>query len=207
MSICGLHFPSRTRRSAPSMAPRRCWRRSRKRRPRFPSAIFYEADGGVDRPPAVEAYVEGVARPPVAKPQSVLGTSLIDETTRLDASGQFPRRNRGLCRRDETPRGQATGRELTHVVHGRRFTSSTTRRTPTARRRTPCAPSRRASGSRRSRSSSSRLPPPSTMSGRSHPRKWPLIADIGGGTSDFSIVRLGPERHGKADRAGRYSRQ
>jgi hypothetical chaperone protein len=28
-----------------------------------------------------------------------------------------------------------------------------------------------------------------------------LIADIGGGTSDFSIVRLGPERHGKSDRA------
>jgi hypothetical chaperone protein len=28
-----------------------------------------------------------------------------------------------------------------------------------------------------------------------------LIADIGGGTSDFSIVRLGPERHGKIDRA------
>jgi len=28
-----------------------------------------------------------------------------------------------------------------------------------------------------------------------------LIADIGGGTSDFSIVRLGPQRHGKVDRA------
>ncbi len=28
-----------------------------------------------------------------------------------------------------------------------------------------------------------------------------LIADIGGGTSDFSIVRLGPGRHGNADRA------
>ena len=27
-----------------------------------------------------------------------------------------------------------------------------------------------------------------------------LIADIGGGTSDFSIVRLSPERHRKADR-------
>src|SRR6202011_767410 len=27
-----------------------------------------------------------------------------------------------------------------------------------------------------------------------------LIADIGGGTSDFSIVRLGPQRHGKGDR-------
>jgi hypothetical chaperone protein len=29
-----------------------------------------------------------------------------------------------------------------------------------------------------------------------------LIADIGGGTSDFSIVRLGPQRHSKADRTG-----
>lgn len=28
-----------------------------------------------------------------------------------------------------------------------------------------------------------------------------LIADVGGGTSDFSIVRLGPARHGKTDRA------
>ncbi|CAO3400623.1 Hsp70 family protein [Azospirillum palustre] len=29
-----------------------------------------------------------------------------------------------------------------------------------------------------------------------------LIADIGGGTSDFSVVRIGPDRRGKADRAG-----
>jgi hypothetical chaperone protein len=29
-----------------------------------------------------------------------------------------------------------------------------------------------------------------------------LIADIGGGTSDFSIVRVGPERRGRADRSG-----
>ncbi|HYG91224.1 MAG TPA: Hsp70 family protein [Azospirillum sp.] len=29
-----------------------------------------------------------------------------------------------------------------------------------------------------------------------------LIADIGGGTSDFSIVRIGPDRRGRTDRAG-----
>ncbi len=29
-----------------------------------------------------------------------------------------------------------------------------------------------------------------------------LIADIGGGTSDFSVVRIGPERRGRADRTG-----
>ena len=34
-----------------------------------------------------------------------------------------------------------------------------------------------------------------------------LIADIGGGTSDFSIVRLGPQRHGKVDRSAGYPRQ
>ncbi len=28
-----------------------------------------------------------------------------------------------------------------------------------------------------------------------------MVADIGGGTSDFSIVRVGPERHGKLERA------
>ncbi len=39
------------------------------------------------------------------------------------------------------------------------------------------------------------------MSDRSHLEEVALIADIGGGTSDFSIVRLGPARHGKADRA------
>ncbi|MBV9990391.1 MAG: Hsp70 family protein [Alphaproteobacteria bacterium] len=29
-----------------------------------------------------------------------------------------------------------------------------------------------------------------------------LIADIGGGTSDFSVIRIGPERRGRADRTG-----
>jgi hypothetical chaperone protein len=29
-----------------------------------------------------------------------------------------------------------------------------------------------------------------------------LIADIGGGTSDFSVIRIGPERRGRADRSG-----
>ncbi|MGA0563257.1 Hsp70 family protein [Ancylobacter sp. VNQ12] len=35
-----------------------------------------------------------------------------------------------------------------------------------------------------------------------HAEEIALIADIGGGTSDFSIVRLSPARHVRADRAG-----
>ena len=33
-----------------------------------------------------------------------------------------------------------------------------------------------------------------------------LIADIGGGTSDFSVIRVGPQRRERADRSGTCSR-
>ena len=50
----------------------------------------------------------------------------------------------------------------------------------------------------RSCSSTSRSPPPSTTSRRVTREEKVLVADIGGGTSDFSIVRVGPERSGEA---------
>ena len=50
----------------------------------IPSAIFYEVDGGVlIGRRAVEAYVEGAPGRLMRSLKSVLGTSLIDETTRL----------------------------------------------------------------------------------------------------------------------------
>ena len=134
--------------------------------------------------------------------KSVLGTSLIDETTRLgrerisfrDVIAYYLG---AVKRRAE----QATGRELRSVVHGRpvHFVDNA----PDADRKaeeTLRDDRAGASASTRSRSSSSRSQRRWTMSGRSRRRKIALIADIGGGTSDFSIVRLGPERHGKADR-------
>ena len=50
----------------------------------IPSAMFYETDGGVlIGRRAVEAYVEGAPGRLMRSLKSVLGTSLIDETTRL----------------------------------------------------------------------------------------------------------------------------
>src|SRR6478609_4539406 len=50
----------------------------------IPSAIFYETDGAVlIGRRAIEAYVEGVPGRLMRSLKSVLGTSLIDETTRL----------------------------------------------------------------------------------------------------------------------------
>src|SRR3984957_2457145 len=88
---------------------------------RMPSAIFYEADGAVlIGRRAIETYVEGVPGRLMRSLKSVLGTSLIDETTRLgrerisfrDVIGYYLA---AVKRRAE----QATGRELREVVHGR----------------------------------------------------------------------------------------
>ncbi len=50
----------------------------------IPSAIFYEADGAVlIGRKAIEAYVEGAPGRLMRSLKSVLGTALIDETTRL----------------------------------------------------------------------------------------------------------------------------
>jgi hypothetical chaperone protein len=87
----------------------------------IPSAIFYEADGAVlIGRKAIEAYVEGAPGRLMRSLKSVLGTSLIEETTRLGRERVSFRNVIGyylgaVKRRAE----QATGRELRDVVHGR----------------------------------------------------------------------------------------
>src|ERR1700681_5024571 len=86
-----------------------------------PSAIFYAADGAVlIGRKAIEAYVDGSPGRLMRSLKSVLGTALIDETTRLG-------RERTSCRDviayylgAVKRRAEAsTGRELRQVVHGR----------------------------------------------------------------------------------------
>src|ERR1700732_4044002 len=87
----------------------------------IPSAIFYEVDGAVlIGRKAIAAYVEGAPGRLMRSLKSGLGTSLIEETTRLgrerisfrDVIGYYLG---AVKRRAE----QATGRELRDVVHGR----------------------------------------------------------------------------------------
>src|ERR1700731_5243214 len=87
----------------------------------IPSAIFYEVDGAVlIGRKAIEAYVEGAPGRLMRSLKSVLGTALIEETTRLGRERISFRNVIGyylgaVKRRAE----QATGRELRDVVHGR----------------------------------------------------------------------------------------
>src|SRR6202048_893450 len=121
MSICGLDFGTSNTTlgtiedDAPVLAALENGQTT------VPSAIFYEADGAVlIGRKAVDAYVEGVSGRLMRSLKSVLGTALIDETTRLGRERTSFRDViayylGAVKRRAE----QATGRELCDVVHGR----------------------------------------------------------------------------------------
>jgi hypothetical chaperone protein len=169
----------------------------------IPSAIFYEVDGAVlIGRPAIEAYVDGAPGRLMRSLKSVLGTSLIEETTRL---GRNRVRFRDVIayylgavkRRAE----QATGRELRDVVHGRpvHFVDNA----PDADRKAEQV-LRKIAGEVGFDEVTFQFEPIAAAldyERQISTEEVALIADIGGGTSDFSIVRLGPQRHGRSDRA------
>src|SRR6202171_2913340 len=169
----------------------------------IPSAIFYEGDGaGLNGRKAIEAYVEGAPGRLMRSLKSVLGTALIDETTRLGRERTSFRDViayylGAVKRRAE----QAAGRELCDVVHGRpvHFVDNA----PDADRKAErtLREIAREVGFDEVTFQFEPIAAALDYERQISTEEIALIADIGGGTSDFSIVRLGPKRHGKVDRA------
>src|SRR3979409_1829069 len=121
MSICGLDFGTSNTTlgtiedDAPVLAALENGQTT------VPSAIFYEADGAVlIGRKAVDAYVDGVPGRLMRSLKSVLGTALIDETTKVGRRRSSFRdviaSYLGAVKRRAE---QATGREFRNVVHGR----------------------------------------------------------------------------------------
>lgn len=203
MSICGLDFGTSNTTlgtiegDAPVLAALETGETT------IPSAIFYETDGAVlIGRKAVAAYVDGAPGRLMRSLKSVLGTALIDETTWLGRERTSFRDVIAYYLGAVKRRAEATtGRELRDVVHGRpvHFVDNA----PDADRKAEQVlreiaieigfedvtfqfePIAAALDYERQISS----------------EEIALIADIGGGTSDFSIVRLGPDRHSKASRS------
>src|SRR6201996_3089859 len=203
MSICGLDFgtSNTTLGTIDDQAP--VLAALEQNHVTIPSAIFYEADGGVRiGRRAIDAYVDGVHGRLMRSLKSVLGTSLIEETTRL---GRQRVKFRDVIasylgavkRRAE----QATGRELRDVVHGRpvHFVDNA----PDADRKAEqtLREIAREVGFNDVTFQFEPIAAALDYERQLAAEEVALIADIGGGTSDFSIVRLGPQRHGQADRA------
>src|SRR6202046_2131865 len=168
----------------------------------IPSAIFYEVDGAVlIGRKAVDSYVEGAPGRLMRSLKSVLGTALIDETTRLGRE-RVSFRNviayylGAVKRRAE----QATGRELRDVVHGRpvHFVDNA----PDADRKAEntLREIAREIGFDDVTFQFEPIAAALDYEREISTEEVALIADIGGGAPGFSVVRLGPQRHGKADR-------
>ncbi|SEQ41674.1 hypothetical chaperone protein [Faunimonas pinastri] len=202
MSACGLDFGTSNttlgtvRREGPELAALEADKVT------IPSAIFYRRDGEAEiGRAAISAYVEGVEGRLMRALKSVLGSALLDEATpigrrRIKFREVIADYLREVKRRAEA----AAGTELTQVVHGRpvHFVDGD----PEGDRRAEDA-LRDIAGEIGFTDISFQFEPIAAAldyERQINSEQIALIADIGGGTSDFSIVRLSPERHAKTER-------
>jgi len=203
MSICGLDFGTSNTTlgtiegDAPVLAALEAGETT------IPSAIFFETDGAVlIGRKAIAAYVEAAPGRLMRSLKSVLGSALIDETTWLGRERTSFREViayylGAVKRRAEA----ATGRELSDVVHGRPVHFVDNNADADAKAEQVLREIAKEIGFEDVTFQFEPIAAALDYERQISSEEIALIADIGGGTSDFSIVRLGPERHGKADRS------
>lgn len=204
MAACGLDFGTsnttlgHTGPDGPTLLPLEEAHRT------IPSAIFFELgrDPVIGRA-ATAAYVEGRSGRLMRGLKSVLGTPLMEEATPV---GRQRLRLRDVIARYLTAvkaRAEAAcGEVLDSVVHGRpvHFVDGD----PEADRRAEdtLREIARDVGFREVSFQYEPIAAALDYERQVRSEEIALVADIGGGTSDFSIVRLSPERRGRPDRAG-----
>jgi hypothetical chaperone protein len=170
----------------------------------LPSAIFFDfqtAQPLIGRE-AIQAYIRGADGRFMRSLKSVLGTDLIDQDTLLDKHrigfrDVLARLVGGIKARAET----VLGRPLDAVVHGRPVHFVDGDDEADQRAEAALETIARIAGFKEISFQYEPIAAALDYERQVEREEIALIADIGGGTSDFSIVRLGPERRGKPDRA------
>jgi hypothetical chaperone protein len=170
----------------------------------LPSSIFFDFSSGapVFGRAAIQAYVDGVEGRLMRSLKSVLGTALMDETTRIKTRTYTFKDIIGLIvGRLKRNADAVAGVEVTRVVLGRpvNFVDDD----PAADRRAQDALEEiaRAQGFREIAFQYEPIAAALAYEQTVRAEQYALIADIGGGTSDFSVVRVSPEGKFRADRA------
>jgi hypothetical chaperone protein len=178
--------------------------------PTMPTAVFYAVEGlaAYEEPhlhfgrAAIAAYVEGLEGRLMRSMKSILGSTLADQATDvgggrsvryLDVVGGYLRHLKSLAERE-------AGRALTHVVLGRPvfFVDGEPERDAAAQK--ALAQAARNVGftdiSFQFEPIAAALDYETTID----TEQVVLVADIGGGTSDFSLVRVGPRQRRRVER-------
>jgi hypothetical chaperone protein len=177
--------------------------------PTMPTAVFYAAEGGVHERPrcefgraAVAAYVDGIDGRLMRSMKSILGSTLIEQTTDI-GGGRAVRYLDVVATYLEHLKRCAeaeAGATISRAIFGRPvfFVDDDPARDALAE-----AALRRAARRAGFRDVEFQYEPIAAAfdyeQGVQREEKV-LVADIGGGTSDFSVVRVGPLRAGRSER-------
>jgi hypothetical chaperone protein len=170
----------------------------------MPTAVFYRADdpGCLYGRAAIAAYVDGLDGRLMRSMKSVLGSALIEQST--DVGGgravRFTDVIAGYLRHLKQCAEATAGTPLRRVVLGRPvfFVDDDARRDAAAQ--AALAAAARSVGFDEVLFQYEPIAAALDHERRAEREHCVLVADIGGGTSDFSIVRVGPERRKRLDR-------
>jgi hypothetical chaperone protein len=205
MIACGLDFGTSNsaigvlRGGAPVLAP------VEGDRPLIPSAVFfdYETKGRIQfGEEAIDSYIAQVDGRLMRALKSVLGSSLIDETTAL-AGRQVPFTEiiETFVRHLKTKAETFLGQPIEAVVHGRPVRFVDDDDAADAKAQDTLEAIARKVGFRDVSFVYEPIAAAYHYEESAAREEIVLIADIGGGTSDFTVIRIGPGRRARADRA------
>jgi hypothetical chaperone protein len=176
----------------------------------MPTAVFYRADTPQHAPEAerlygraaVAAYVEGIDGRLMRSMKSILGSTLLDQSTDIGAGRSVMYRDvvTGYLRRLKTLAEAEHGQPLNRVVLGRPVFFVDGDPVRDAQAQAALEAAARQVGFEQVHFQFE--PIAAALDHESHVdrEQLVLVADIGGGTSDFSLVRVGPSRRGRAER-------
>jgi hypothetical chaperone protein len=175
----------------------------------MPTAVFYFVEGREDAGPprafgraAVAAYVDGIDGRLMRSMKSVLGSNLIDQTTDVGGGrgAKYLDIVAGYLKHLKTRAEAQTGSAITHAVLGRPvfFVDDDPARDAQAQAALHSAATQ--VGFEEVRFQYEPIAAAFDYERSVSEEQLVLVADIGGGTSDFSIVRVGPARAARLER-------
>ncbi len=174
--------------------------------PTMPTAVFYFADSAMSRcvfgRAAVAAYVDGHEGRLMRSMKSILGSALVGQSTDVGGGHAVPYLDviSGYLRHLRLAAEATTGMPITHAVLGRPvfFVDDDPARDAQAQASLEAAA--HAAGLREVAFQYEPIAAAFDYEQQATCEQRVLVADLGGGTSDFSLVRVGPERMARLDR-------
>lgn len=178
--------------------------------PTIPTAVFYRADTPAHMfeaerlygRAAVAAYVEGVDGRLMRSMKSILGSSLLEQSTDIGAGRSVRYRDVvvGYLKHLKAHAEREAGGPVNRVVLGRPvfFVDDDPARDAQAQAALEAAA--RSAGFTELQFQYEPIAAALDYESGITEEQLVLVADIGGGTSDFSLVRVGPARRGRAER-------